>query len=306
MDVALASMHTALSSVSAFARLASPLGILSAGKGDATAGERVSPCFDPATPAMVRAPVDGAAQRAPSAARCRSSAHASPTGASDNMTTAVAREAAVPASSHGEQPVTQQSHSPVVENGVSAATAPQQGMQLRAAVAAAGSNDDGEHAEEEVQLCAMRPVVNLPCIGKTPLPADTRAPAKPQQGRQTTAGARAQAPGRRSALRRSQGHPAVSLSDLSGMAMEQAVALPGGALPKPSVLDYLCAEVEFIGTPGNGVSDMDVGPPCRTSPTMTGVPTMHIAGAYGHNTLQYVHEHSSVHQRCFVVPSTHM
>ena len=221
------------------------------------------PCFDPATPAMPRAPVDGAAARAHKAARRLPSTQGS--GAE-----APSKDAAVPVAACGVQSATQQSLISLDERGFGlTALSDQQGMQLDAAFAAAIGGDDGAaESEQQLPLCVMRPVVNLPYRGK--MAAEATVAAKPRQGHQASDVARAPAPGRRSALQGLPGPAVVSLGALSGKAAEQATAAHRAATPAPSLLDQLCAEIEHAGTSGNGAAAMEVGPPCKTSPTVIG------------------------------------
>jgi len=218
------------------------------------------PCFDPATPAMLRAPVDGAAARAHKAARPLPSTQ-------DGSAGLASKDAAALASGGSTHPVTQLSPGPADERGLGAAhVAPQQtGMQLEAA----GDDGGAAEAEQELPLCVMRPVVNLPYSGQ--MPAEAIVAIKPQQGHKPSDVARAQTPGRRSALRTSPGPVVVSLGGLSGKAVEQAATPLSAASPAPSLLDQLCVEVERAETPGSDRTAMEVGPPCKTSPTMTGM-----------------------------------
>ena len=199
-------------------------------------GDRPSPCFVPATPAVSRGPAAppapvrasyGGTQR-PQAAPARSQGISRLPADIVEMPDA---EAASSARSHSMLPKTQFSTSPVRQRDSSMAAALEpQPMQLEGAFAAAAA---GSYVadEEEQKLCVMRPVVNLPFSGKTPQSVAALAVVKSTQTRQSFAGTRAQAAAQRSALRRhSKGRAVVSIAELSRMAVEDAAHME--ALPR--------------------------------------------------------------------------
>jgi len=220
-----------------------------------------SPCFDPATPAMPRAPVDGAG-------RAHKAARRLPLAPADGAE-ALIKEAAAVAAVGSMHPATQLSPVALDERGVDAAAAPVQQHRMQLDAAASGDDGGAAQSEQELPLCVMRPVVNLPYSGK--MPTEAVGAMKPQQGQQPPDAARAQTPGGRTALRGSPGRAVISLGGLSGKAAEQVAPPLGPASPAPSLLDQLCAEVESAETPGSGLAAMEVGPPCKTSPAMTGM-----------------------------------
>ena len=167
------------------------------------------------------------------------------------------------------QPKILRSLSPVQERGsCAAAVVEPQLMQLEGAFVTASAEVQAAD-EDEQPLCVMRPVGNLPLVGKTPQQISKVTAVKPSLLRQSVATRVDEAV--HSALRRlCQGQAAVSIATLSGVAAEEAARMERSKADF-SLLDRLCAELNDSSARADGAAEKHDGAPCKTSPVLQGV-----------------------------------